>query len=390
MAKPASTIAPDLSPGPSPSGGPAADALALARGALQQGDYGAAGAAYRRLLEIEPDHFEAVFNLAGLAVASGDLTEAAALYRRGVAVQPDHLQTRMNLARVLCTLGDQAGEIAQYREILERQPDHAGARIDLMDRLASTGTPARLADFAPDLRPEDIGTHVLVACMPKSGSTYLKRLLCLLTGWNEANFAYGYLQNEQELYLPNILAAARSNAVIQQHCRATEANIQLVQGFAMRPVVLVRDLRDIIVSLADFYDQGAVANTFFAAGWARLDRARRLDLLIDQVMPWYLAFYASWVEAAESGRIDCLLLRYEDLIADKAGTLQAIAAYLGLAKAPQECQAAVAAAEQDRGGTRYNKGRAGRGADALTPAQTARLRGQAAYFPTIDFGPIGL
>ena len=43
-----------------------------------------------------------------------------------------------------------------------------------------------------------------------------------------------------------------------QHCRATEANVQLMQAFGIRPVVLVRDLHDVIVSLRDYFNGGAI------------------------------------------------------------------------------------------------------------------------------------
>ena len=50
--------------------------------------------------------------------------------------------------------------------------------------------------------PEELGTHVLIACFPKSASTYLKNMLVALTGFKSGNLAYAYFQNEQDLYLP--------------------------------------------------------------------------------------------------------------------------------------------------------------------------------------------
>jgi len=190
--------------------------------------------------------------------------------------------------------------------------------------------------------------------------------------------------------LPYVQISARSDTVTQQHCRATDANLQIIQGLGIRPIVLVRNLADIVMSLADFYDQGAVINTFLGGDWSALTTAAKRDYIIDHVMPWYIAFYASWRRAHSDGKAECCFVRYEEMIADKAGTLQRIAEFLGLRKSREECLAAIKAVEADAAATRFNKGVAGRGKKSLTDEQMARLRRLAAPYASIDFGQVGL
>ena len=44
------------------------------------------------------------------------------------------------------------------------------------------------------------GEHLLVACFPKSGSTYLSRLLSDVTGYPLRGFVQCYGHNEQDLF----------------------------------------------------------------------------------------------------------------------------------------------------------------------------------------------
>jgi hypothetical protein len=164
----------------------------------------------------------------------------------------------------------------------------------------------------------------------------------------------------------------------------------MMQGFGIRPVVLVRNLTDVVASLHDFYSAGATDNTFFAPYWPRLSTEERLDLIVDHVVPWYLAFYASWAAVERSGRLEFMWMSYRELTGDKPAALTRIAQYYGLDTSPARILAAIAAAEGDRNATRYNKGVAGRGKDMLTAEQKAKLARLASAYRGLDFSPIGL
>ena len=284
---------------------------------------------------------------------------------------------------------DWANALAAYRKLLEVDPENIAAPNAIIHCVMATGETPRLADFAPGVEEGELGTHVFIACMPKSGSTFLKLAMSALTGWPDTFLAYAFLQNEEELYLPFLRKVARDDTVTQQHLRATVPNLQTMRAFRIRPVVLVRNLFDVVVSYADFFDNGAKVNTFFAGRWDALPRERKLDLVIDNYMPWYNAFHASWSDVIKHGLLDCTLLRYEDMIADKQGALESLAGFYALDKSAQDCAAAVEAVDGQKDATRFNKGKAGRG-DELSDAQKDRVRHLASYYPDVDFGPVGL
>jgi len=272
------------------------DALA----ALQRGDNVLAIENFEALLSFAPDHPD-VLNALGVAYfQTGDSENALRRLEQARQIAPERDDIKNNLVNVRKAVAGAQSHQSQHdiaiqvlRQALAQDPDNVGLRIELSNLLEMTGAKGLLSDYSVALTPEALGRHILIACIPKSGSSFLKESLRALTGWKELWLSYAYLQNEQELYLPALKEAARDNTVTQQHCRATGPNLNILQGFGIRPIVLTRNLPDILLSLSDFYDSGATLNTFFGEVWPTLDQAGKHDLIIDHVMPWYAGFKAS-------------------------------------------------------------------------------------------------
>ena len=185
------------------------------------------------------------------------------------------------------------------------------------------GRRAELSDFTADITREQLGRHIFIACVPKSASTFLKNLLVNLTGFQDVFMVYAAGQTEHELYLPTVREFAHFDTVTQQHCRASDANVHIMQAFGIRPIVLVRNIFDSVMSLLDFYNnQGAFYNSYFRADFQTLDEETKIDLLIDNVIPWYMQFVASWTLVEKQQRLEINWLRYEDLIADKPAAVK--------------------------------------------------------------------
>jgi tetratricopeptide (TPR) repeat protein len=90
------------------------------------GELDAAVRAYRRALEVTPDHPRLLLNLANAEREAGRLTEAIAAYRRSLAVEPAQSLAYVNLGIARAAAGDTAGAI----EAWER-----GARVNRVDPL---------------------------------------------------------------------------------------------------------------------------------------------------------------------------------------------------------------------------------------------------------------
>jgi hypothetical protein len=262
--------------------------------------------------------------------------------------------------------------------------------VNLTNSLAATGKDAKLSDFTTEITPEQLGRHIFIACVPKSASTFLKNLLVNLTGYRDLFAVYAAGKSEQDIYLPTLRDSAQHDTVTQQHCRASDANIHLMQAFGIRPVVLVRNIFDSVISLLDFYNEGAFRNSYFCADWEGLDEETKIDLIVENVVPWYLQFVASWDLATKQKKIEAHWLSYEELVADKATSVLKVLEFYRLGASRRAVEQMIGEIESDERKIRFNKGVAGRGRSGLNNRQKQQICRFTRYYPSTNFGRVGL
>lgn len=265
-----------------------------------------------------------------------------------------------------------------------------GSYVNLTNSLSATGLPATLSDFTTEITPEQLGRHLFIACVPKSASTFLKNLLVNLTGYRDLFAVYAAGQSEHEIYLPMLREFAHLDTVTQQHCRASDANVHLMQAFGIRPVVLVRNIFDSVMSLFDFYNQGAFQTSYFRCDWQVLDEETRIELLIENIIPWYFQFVASWDLAEKQKRLEVYWLSYEDIVTDKPSSVVKVLEFYGLGASRRSVEEKIAELESEGRKIRFNKGVTGRGRSGLSNRQKERIRRLTRYYPSTDFARIGL
>ncbi len=260
-----------------------------------------------------------------------------------------------------------------------------GVQLALIEELLGHQTPnlEKIGFLLPKQRK-----HLLVACMPKSGSTFLAETLTEVTGFANVVLGYGYEQNEQDLYLPAVVRAAGRDTVTQQHMRGTDPNIRLANQFGLTPIVLIRNLADIVVSISDHLHKTAIKASmgYLNERFFELDSNAKLDLLIDLFLPWYINFYVSWYDAEKSNKCRVLWVRYEEMVTDTPATIDRILTHCNIASTRERILTAVAAAKS--GDVKLNKGVAGRGALLLNAQQHARIRALIRHYSWADFTPI--
>jgi hypothetical protein len=222
--------------------------------------------------------------------------------------------------------------------------------------------------------------------MPKSGSTYLRRIFTELPGFTAASLIPGFGRREQELCHERLVerTAQPGSFVAQLHIRYSEVTAGYIAEFGLKPVVLVRNIFDVTVSLVDFMRVAPMNPVVVIprdfAGW---DDEQAATFITSMYLPWYFNFFLTWQSCAEK-----TLVTYEQLVADPAGTVTGVCDSLGLGVDAGDVARAVAAPAL-AGKTRLNKGITGRG-ETLSEECKRRIRTMAGFYGDRDFSAIGL
>ena len=231
---------------------------------------------------------------------------------------------------------------------------------------------------------------VVLAFAPKAAGTYLRSAAIAATGGQLVRTVHAQGGRDASFYLPAFLLyyaggyPART-LVTHVHMQALPANRTFISALGLKPVIMLRAIPDMLASYADMLDGDPHSpdnwlNIRLPENYADLDADQKGDFLIDMMAPWYMSYFATWMEFAATSR-DVLVLHYDEFCADPAAVLMRLLDHSGLPRSQAQCQAALEGAWAERGSLRYNQGVSGRGCSRFTPQQIARLERQLDYYP---------
>lgn len=237
---------------------------------------------------------------------------------------------------------------------------------------------------------------IIVAAIPKSGSTFLANTLQRITGYHYFRLSSGYGTNEHDLYLPALCMINPYGCVSQLHMKGTFHNAAHMKTFGIRPVILVRQIDDVVVSLVkDLQSKESlpgygIGQNGYSFIWQdectrQMTDTQLTDMVIDLAVPWFVNFYVSWYRLCEQGVVDALWVSYESLMADKAGTVDAILQFVGYAHDGAFEESIL----QVKYPT-YRDSRPGRGAEVLSDTQRQRIREHFSHYRDVDFSKYGI
>lgn len=231
---------------------------------------------------------------------------------------------------------------------------------------------------------ESCRRHVLVACMPKSGSTYLTAIFSSLDGFRHVPLAPSYGRREQELDTLELMRFDKRDYVAQLHVRYSKETHNLMLRYGVKPVVLVRNIYDVVISIRDHLrNESVVGPAGYVLTYMKDWPDEKLEeFIVDIVIPWYFNFFMTWQECQSK-----CLITYEDLLKDPGATVNTINKHFLLNLSEEEIGRAIDVANAKP--TRKNIGNAGRGAQ-LNDYCRQRIHLMAKYYSGVDFSPIGI
>lgn len=184
-----------------------------------------------------------------------------------------------------------------------------------------------------------------MTAFPKSGSSFMFLTLARLLEAKPVDLVYSHF-SEQDLYLPNIERYTEVRTITKHHTLATSPNLDLIKTYNMRPIVLTRNLPDVIVSLREH-----VIRTkrwpHFHLPLDFVDRTfnDQINFLIDFAVPWYLFFYNSWKTVEENDQMDLLFVDYAEIHSDKLQLFQKLTEYWNIPVSQDKIMQAILGVE---------------------------------------------
>jgi hypothetical protein len=234
---------------------------------------------------------------------------------------------------------------------------------------------------------------VVLAFPPKAAGTFLRQAVALACGGDLIRTVHAQGGRAAVPYLPTFLLYYHGGVcdgplVTHIHMQALPANIHFMEAFALKPVVMVRNIPDMLASYWDMLDSDPAALQIGLNGplppqWPLLTKEAKADFLIDMLGPWYVGYFATWLDYAARAQGAVLVLRYGDFCREPQAALQQILAHSGFPVTAEECAHVLRETWLLRGQLRFNRGREGRGAAYFTPQHRARLAQKMSCFPVL-------
>lgn len=234
------------------------------------------------------------------------------------------------------------------------------------------------------------GTHIVIACFPKSGSTFLKTIIQKMSGFKSVKLVYDYDRKEQDIYYPNLVDIYCQNIVSYQHMKANKSNIDMLNEFSIEPIILVRNIFDVVVSIRDhFYNESTIGpSAYVDSSYFKLSDKNQYDFIIELIVPWYINFYVSWFYAKKDKLIKTHWVTYENFISDREGFVCNILDIFNIKYDPQHINNLLREVKNEN--VRFNKGVVGRGDKFLSLEQKNKIVAYKNFYPDVDFSMIGL
>lgn len=174
---------------------------------------------------------------------------------------------------------------------------------------------------------------IFVAGLPKSGTTWMQKLLCMNPGYYSRTIydpSRSILSHDISSMVFDLMPRY-AHSVIKLHTRYTPDNFGIIRDYVDKFIVMYRDLRDMCVSR--YYHIINEETHRHHQLYKSLPLAEGLLHSINIIRMEYVSWVKDWHDIAKAHSEAILEVRYEDLHADVRGCMGRVLAFFDL---PQE------------------------------------------------------
>lgn len=233
---------------------------------------------------------------------------------------------------------------------------------------------------------------LLLAFAPKAAGTYFRQAAITALSGQLVRGTHAQGGRDGTPYLPTFLASCLDDAapstVMHMHMQALPANRHFLDAFGVKPVIMLRNLPDMLASFWDMLDADPVAraeglNCRVPRNFLALSKTQKADFMIDFIAPWYASYFATWKAYYDDAPDKVCVLSYEAFRSEPAAILHAALSHAGFATTRKDCDLALRAVWADRARLRFNKAVPGRARDYFSPSQLEKIAGLLACYEVL-------
>ena len=165
----------------------------------------------------------------------------------------------------------------------------------------------------------------------------------------------------KKVSLERLIFLHHKNYVAQHHTRYSLTTDQIINDFNIKPIVLVRNIFDVIESVFDHCHKEGVTMpmAYVPDDFLKWDGDIARNFIGQMIVPWYFNFYVSWYHYDKK-----ILITYENMIKNPIDILAEIVDYTGISTQRKDIENSVL--KSTKQSTRKNIGKAGRGKNVST------------------------
>ena len=233
------------------------------------------------------------------------------------------------------------------------------------------------------------GKNIILAAMPKSGSTFVSRKLSELIGyplkcrWTDVEI--------QQLDPVKVNQWKNQGLIEHIHLFGTHNTIKILNSYNPQVIIQWRNLLDTVVSVRDFNlsDEMAEAlerrkglttpgSVFEFDHFRRMSMEKQYSFVIDTYIPWCINFFVSWKMRAHMLNVEPIWIDYNTFFSDPANQMDKILRHCGFEIGKGHIERTLVSRKLD---TRLNKGVSGRGLQELSEEHIRRIETLLDYYP---------
>ncbi|MCC1484914.1 sulfotransferase domain-containing protein [Winogradskyella immobilis] len=198
--------------------------------------------------------------------------------------------------------------------------------------------------------------HIFIACLPKSGSTFLANVLVNITGFEFVQFQPIRGTNDHNIDPSVFYESLNKNTITQLHSKPNESNKYYMERYNIKIIFLYRDIRS---SLKSFYNHIITENDKWfmftvAKEFREWEIEKQFDFLIDLIIPWYINFLTSWKIEVKKKELDILEIDFDDFKNSNAETINKILTFYELDNYKKNIESALDISYSKKEALRFN------------------------------------